>query len=75
MPDNDTLFVCWLVATCVAIGGWFGCFAGRRYERTKAVAHRVRKRRPYAITIDYDFAVAALKEAGYKVEPAQERLH
>lgn len=75
MPDNATVFLCWLLVTGVASGGWLGWFAGRRYERTKAAAHRMRKRRPYALTIDYGFAVAALEHAGYKVERVQERLH
>lgn len=71
----DAVALCWMLATAVASGGWLGWFAGRRYEKSKAVMHRMRRRRPLTVNVDYDFATRAFNSAGYKVVPNQERLH
>lgn len=54
-----------------AFGYGYGRRVGIRYQRTLAI----RRRRPVNMTLDYDFAVAALNNSGYKVVRARERLH
>lgn len=66
-------------AVGVVIGGWIAgafCFHyGRRIGILTQRTASLRRRRPVNITIDYDYAVAALNNFGYKVVRAQERLH
>ncbi|HZF99160.1 MAG TPA: hypothetical protein VEY92_13150 [Pseudoxanthomonas sp.] len=54
-----------------AFGYGYGRRVGIRFQRTLAI----RRRRPVNMNIDYNFAVAALNNCGYKVVRAQERLH
>ena len=70
----DVLFFLGLASLCYGLGRVHGEYIqGRR--RVIAAMHRARKRRPVNITIDYDYAVAALNNSGYKVVRIQERLH
>lgn len=71
---SDVLFTLGIGGLCYALGWLSGTFTQGRI-RVLAAAHRLRKRRPYTVNIDYNFAVSALENAGYKVERAQERLH
>lgn len=62
-----------VIGGCVA--GKFCFYYGRRLGIITQRTASLRRRRPVNITIDYDYAVAALKNSGYKVVRAQEHLH
>lgn len=74
MLDHLLTFVAGIV-----VGGWaagtFCFYYGRRLGILTQRTASLRRRRPVNITIDYDYAVAALNNSGYKVVRAQERLH
>lgn len=70
----DILFFIGFAGVCYGLGRAHGEFIQGR-KRAVAAMHHARKRRPVSVTIDYDLAVAALNNSGYKVVRVKERLH
>lgn len=71
--NEAVLTICWFLATAFLCGLWVGWFAGRRYEKSVQALKRARPRRPFTISIDYDFAAAAFRRSGYEIVARQER--
>lgn len=72
MNQDIALLIVIVIATDVASGAWLGWFAGRHYEKGKQALRRMRKRRPLTVNVDFDLAVRALNNCGYRVEKQQQ---
>lgn len=76
MNQHIDLLIVIVIATAVASGAWLGWSAGRHYEKSRQLLRHMRKRRPLTIKVDYDLAVRALNNSGYRVEKQQqEQVH
>lgn len=73
--SDELLFCLWVLVTVFCCAAWLGWWAGRRHEKSVQALRRMRKRRPYAINVDFEFCASAFEHCGYKVERVQKGLH